>query len=139
MEQNNKIKVPKIAYIFFGITILSIIIYIIAITNVAFADFFNRYISSAFRAILATVTNILPISFAELLIICSPIILFFVIRFAIKKYSKSWNDVGIFCILILCIISLLFSAFVFTFGTGYHTYDLGIKLELDKKEVSQVV
>lgn len=136
MEQNNKMKIPKIAYIFFGIAALSLIIFIIAISNVAFADFFNRYISSVVRGILATVTNILPISFAELLIICSPIILFFIIRFAIKKYSKSWHDVGIFCIVLLSVLSLLFSAFVFTFGTGYHTYGLEEKLSLDKKEVS---
>ncbi len=136
MEQNNKMKIPKIAYIFFGIAALSLIIFIIAISNVAFADFFNRYISSVVRGILATVTNVLPISFAELLIICSPIILFFIIRFAIKKYSKSWRDVGIFCIVLLSVLSLLFSAFVFTFGTGYHTYGLEEKLSLDKKEVS---
>ena len=136
MEENKKIKVPKIAYIFFGITILSIIIYAIAIKSTAFADFFNRYISAVFRGTLATVTNILPLSFAELLIICSPLILFLLIRFAIKKYSKSWRDVGSFCIIILSVISLLFSGFVFTFGTGYHAYGLEEKLSLDKKEVS---
>ena len=136
MPENNKIKIPKIAYIFFGIAALSLIIFIIAISNVAFADFFNRYISSIVRGILATLTNILPISFAELLIICLPIILFFIIRFAIKKYSTSWRDVGVFAIIILSVISLLFSTFVLTFGTGYHTYGLDDKLSLDKKEVS---
>ena len=136
MEEKNKIKLPKISYIFFGITAFSLILYIIAISNASFADFFNRYISSVFRTILATLTNILPISFAELLIICSPLILFFIIRFAIKKYSASWRDVGVFIITLISIISLLFSAFVFIFGIGYHTYELDKKLELDKKEVS---
>ncbi len=136
MEQKNKIKVPKFAYVFFGIAIFSLIIYIIALSNVTFADFFNRYISSVFRAILATITNILPLSFAELLIISSPIILFIVVRFAVKKYSNSWRDVGVFCISLLSIVSLLFSAFVFVFGIGYHTYSLDKKLDIDKKEVS---
>ena len=136
MEENSKIKIPKIAYIFFGISVLSVILLIIAIYNVAFADFFNRYISSAFRGALATITNIIPLSLAELLIICSPIILFFIIRFAIKKYSQSWRDVGVFCIVILSVISLLFSIFVFTFGTGYHIYGLEEKLSLNKQEVS---
>ncbi len=136
MEEQNKIKVPKTAYVLFGIAGISVIIYIIAIINTAFADFFNRYISSTLRGALALITNILPISFAELLIICSPVILFFVIRAAIKKYSKSWRDVGVFCITVLSFISLLFSIFVFAFGTGYHNYSLDQKLELDKKEVS---
>ena len=136
MEQKTKLKLPKFAYIFFGVTVLSIILYVIAILNTDFADFFNRYISSVPRGALALITNIIPISFAELLIICSPIILFFVVKIAIKKYSKSWHDVGIFCLIILSIISLLFSGFVFIFGTGYHNHSLDIKLELDKKDVS---
>ncbi len=136
MEQNNKIKVPKFAYILFGIAALSVVIYIIATINTAFADFFNRYISSALRGTLALMTNILPISLAELFIILSPVILFFIIRAAIKKYSASWHDVGIFTITILSILSLLFSGFVFIFGTGYHNYSLDQKLELDKKEVT---
>lgn len=136
MEEKNKIKIPKIAYIFFGIAAFSIVIYLIAIFNTPFADFFNRYISSFLRFILASITNILPLSFAELIIIFSPVILFFIIRFAIKKYANSWRDVGIFCITLLSIISLLFSSFVFLFGVGYHTYELDTKLELDKKEVS---
>ncbi len=136
MEEKIKRKVPKFAYVLFGIAILSIVLYIIAIANPTFADFFNRYISTVPRGILATVTNILPISFAELFIICSPIIIFFIIRFAVKRYTASWHDVGIFCITLLSIISLLFSIFVFAFGIGYHTHELDKKLDLDKKEVS---
>ena len=136
MEQQTKKRVPIFAYVFFGIAALSLIIYIIAILSTDFADFFNRYISTIPRGFLALITNILPISFAELLIILSPVILFFIIRAAIRKYSKSWRDVGVFCIIILSIISLLFSGFVFIFGTGYHNYSLDKKLDLDKKEVS---
>ena len=136
MEQKNKLKIPKIAYVFFGITIVSIIIYVIAIFNTAFADFFNRYISSIPRGILALITNILPISFAELLLICSPVILFFIIRIAIKKYGGSWRNVGVFCVLVLSIISLIFSGFIWIFGTGYYNYELDKKLDLEKKEVS---
>ena len=136
MEEKTKMKVPKFAYVLFGISILSVVLYVIAINSTAFADFFNRYISSLLRGILALITNILPLSFAELLIIFSPIILFFIIRFAIKKFSASWHDVGIFCVSVLSVISLLFSVFVFVFGMGYHNYELDKKLELDKKEVS---
>lgn len=136
MEQENRIKIPKVSYVFFGITLLAIITYIIAIVNTPFADFFNRHISSVFRGILATLTNILPLSLAELLIISSPVILFFIIRIALKKYGKSWRDVGIFCIIVLSIITMLLSTFIFVFGIGYYTSGLDVKLELDKKEVS---
>lgn len=136
--EQTKIKVPKFAYVFFGIAILSLIIFIIAIVSPPFADFFNRYVSSIFRGTLATLTNILPISLAELIIILSPVALFFIIRFAIKKYGSSWRSVGVFSITVLSVITLLFSSFVLTFGTGYHTSPLDKKLELDKKEVKAI-
>lgn len=136
MENNERVKLPKYAYVFFGISVLAIITYIIAVLSTPFADFFNRYISSIIRGILATVTNILPISFAEILIILSPVIVIVAIRFSLKKYAKSWRDVGIFCLTVLSIITFLFSAFIFTFGLGYQTSSLDKKLELDKKEVN---
>lgn len=139
-EKNNKtkkrVKLPKISYVFFSIAAVCIILYIIAICNTAFANFFNRYVSSIFRGILATVTNILPLSFAELILIFSPIILILIIRFATHKYAGSWRDVGIFCLTVFSIFSLLFSMFVLTFGTGYHTSKLDTRLGLEQKEVN---
>ena len=136
MEQKNKLKLPKFAYGFFALAIVSAILYAISMATPTFADFFNRHISSFFRGFLALFTNILPISLAELLVILSPVILFFLIRYAIKKYSDNWHNVGIFCVTILSIISLLFSSFVLVFGTGYYTSGLEEKLDLDKKNVS---
>lgn len=136
MEQKNRLRVPKFAYVFFGITALAIITYAIAVFNTPFADFFNRYISSIFRAILALLTNIYPLSFSETLLICSPVILFFIFRYALKKYSKSWRDVGVFLVAVISVIALIFSSFIFIFGIGYQTSSLDIKLGLNKKEVS---
>lgn len=134
-EKENKLKLSKLSYVFFGLAAVCAILYIIAINNTAFANFFNRYVSSIFRGILATVTNILPLSFAELILICSPVLLFFIIRFATKKYASSWHDVGIFCVTILSIVSLMFSIFVLSFGTGYYTSKLDERLGLEQKDV----
>lgn len=136
MENSKKLKLPKFSYVFFGIAIFSVILYLIAIFVTPFADFFNRYISSIFRAVFATVTNIFPFSFAELVIITLPISLFFVVRFALKKYSDTWRDVAVFCITVISVLSLLLSHFILSFGIGYYTSRLDKKLDLDKKEVS---
>ena len=135
-EKYKNIRLPKFAYVFFAIFGISVVIYAIGINSTIFSDFFNRHVSSIFRGILATVTNILPISLAELLVILSPVILFFIVRFCIKKYSASWRSVGIFTIAMLSVISLLFSAFVFTFGLGYYTSELDEKLGLEQRAVS---
>ncbi len=135
-SDGNAVRLPKFSYVFFGLALISVILYIIAINNVEFANFYNMHISSIFRGALATVTNIIPLSFAELLVICAPIILFFLIRLGMKKYCASWRDVGIFCLTVLSFLALVFSVFINNFGIAYYTSTLDERLELDKKTVS---
>ena len=136
IAEKSKVKIPKFSIVFFGLALLSVILYAIASNNAEFADFFNFNISTIIRGALATISNIIPLSIAELIIICSPIILFLLIKFCCKKFAKSWHDVGIFCLTMLSIVCLLYSVFVFAFGIGYHTPSIDKKLGLDKKEVS---
>ena len=135
VSEEKKEKLPKISYIFFGLAAFCLVLYLIAIFYTPFADFFNRYISSFFRGVLASITNILPLSFSELFVITLPVTLFFIIRYCMNKYSGSWHDVGIFCLAALSILSLFFSLFILTFGTGYYTSELDEKLGLEKSEV----
>ena len=136
MEEKTKLKLPKFCYFFFGFSLLSITLYLLSIYNTSFADFFNRYVSSIFRCTSATLTNILPISFAELFIITLPVTAFFLIRFCVKKFGSSWREVGRFLLILLSIASLLFGLFICSFGIGYYTSELDKKLDLDKKTVS---
>lgn len=132
-----KEKLPKFTYAFFGIGLISLILYIIAINYTPFADFFNRNISSVIRGALASVTNVFPLSVVEMLIITLPVTLFLVIRFALDKYSDTWRNAGIFCLIILSIACILFSLFVCSFGIGYYASTLDKKLELEKSTVSK--
>lgn len=130
-------KLPLYSYIFFALAGVSLIIYVTAVLSTPFADFFNRYISSAFRILLATLTNIIPISLAEIAIILLPVILFFLIRYSNKHYTGSWHDVGVFLLVALSFLSLFFSLFVFTFGTGYYTTEMDEKLSLEQKDITK--
>ena len=58
-------------YIFLG---LSLILYAIGLASPAFADFFNRHISSAIRATTATLTGWIPFSLAETRLLFLPVI-----------------------------------------------------------------
>ena len=53
------------------------VVYIIARLSPAFADFFNRYISQPLRLIYAKLTNLLPFSLAEGLLLLLPVLLGF--------------------------------------------------------------
>ena len=135
-QTQEKLKVKKIFVAFYILAAVCFVIYVIARCVPSFANFFNRYIASIFRGILATVSGILPISVAELLIICIPIILFVVIRIALKYYTADWHGVKIYCISLVSVVALFFGVFVLTFGTGYYTSTLDQRLELDRQDVS---
>lgn len=136
MENGKKVKLPRASYVFFGFAAVSLIAFVIAIISEPFADFFNRYIASFFRGFLATVTGIIPVSLAEIAVITLPITFVAIVRYSTKKYGSTWRDLGIFCLAALSLVALLFSLFVFTFGTGYHTTELDKRLDLDKSAVS---
>ena len=129
MEENKKFKLPKFCYFFFGFAAISIILYVIAMINTPFADFFNRYISTIFRGTMATITNVFPLSLAEMFIITIPITAFLIIRFCLKRYSSSWREVGQF-------VCFMLGFFICDFGIGYYTSSLDKKLDLEKREVS---
>ena len=110
-------------------------IYILAIFSPKFANFFNRYISSIFRFILAKITGILPFSLAEGVLILSPLILVLVATYVSKKRCQSWKTTGIAIINILSVLSILFSTFCLTMGTAYRTDTLDKRLGIQKADV----
>lgn len=129
-------KIPLWSLILLGLCLLSVICLIIAASNPVFADFFNQKISGALRVCLAFLTNLLPFSLAELLIVSLPLLLYFVIRYAIKYKSKNWRCVLSYTVSLLSAASLLFSSFVLVYGMGYHTPALSERLSLEDQAVS---
>ena len=101
-----------------------------------FADFFNENISSIFRAVLANITDVLPFSLAEWVLIMSPVILFFVVRYAMRNFADSWHDTLVFCGAIVSVLAIFFTSFTLTFAAAYRGTRLDQKLGIDRREVS---
>ena len=129
-------KIPVWSIVLLGLFVLSLILLLIAKASPAFAEFFNRSISGALRVFLAFLTNILPFSLAEFLILMIPVFLFFIIRYAIKHKSKTWRSVLAYSVSLLSAVSLIFSLFVWVYGMGYHTPELDERLSLENEAVS---
>jgi len=131
-----KRKLPLVPKIFFLICALSGVLYVIFIFSKSFADFFNRYISSVIRAVLAYATSWIPFSLAEFILILSPVILIAVIWVGAKKYSYSWRDVLIFCGSLISVLALVLSIFVMGFAPAYRGTTLDEKLGIERRDVS---
>lgn len=133
---------PLFARITFCLAACSLLILILCIFNVAFADFFNLHISPVFRAALGYLTSPLPFSLAESIIITLPVTavaaMIVCTRRALQSRRQFWSCVS--CLTgVLC---LIFSLFVLTLGCGYHgntvDYHLGLKrTDVTSEELAQ--
>ncbi len=123
----------KIAFIAAGVCALLFAGFII---SERFADFFNENISSVFRAIFAKITDVLPFSLAEMVVILSPVILVFIVIYAMRNFADSWRDTLIFCGAIASVLAIFFCSFTLTFAAAYRGARLDKKLGIERREVS---
>ncbi|MBQ8850197.1 MAG: DUF3810 domain-containing protein [Clostridia bacterium] len=131
-----KRKFPLFAKIFLGIGAFSALLYIAFLLSEDFADFFNRYISSVFRAVMAYATSWIPFSLGEFLLILTPVIFAAIVIYGTKKYADTWRDVFIYCGSLVSVITLIFAAFTIGFAPAYRGATLDKKLGLDRQKVS---
>lgn len=129
-------RLPRAVIVIYLITALSAILYIIGMVSPAFADFFNRYISSAVRAVMATLTNWIPFSMAETLLLFLPVIFVSLIVYAIRFRCDTWRTVFVYIGEVLAIVAVLLSLFVWSFGMAYQSSKLEDKLGLDRQDVT---
>lgn len=130
-------RVPLFSKICLCISALCLVIYVMAIISESFADVFNRYVSGAFRFIFAKITNILPFSFAELiLMIIVPVAIGYIV-FAIRHRCDTWKSVISALSVPVSVVAIIFSCFVLNLGTAYRTPTLDKKLEIEQVDVTK--
>ena len=128
--------VPFISRIFFITALFSAVFHISFVFNTDFADFFNRYISSVFRTVLAKITAVVPFSVAEAFLLFLPMILVFTVKKAFEAIGKNDREGNRTVIFFLSLVALLYSIFALNFAAGYNTSDLADKLGLVRKDLS---
>ena len=131
-----KRRLPVFAFVLYGIAVAALAVLVAARRSPAFADTFNRYVGAVVRGALAHLTGWIPFSLGEAMVIFLPVAAVFMIVRACRKYSDSWRSVFVYLGSVLSVVSLLFSVFVFGFGTGYYGTTVDEKLGLDRSVVS---
>ena len=129
-------RLPVWCFVCYGIAALALLIYVAARIFPAFADFFNQNISEVFRQVLAALTSPIPFSVGEACLLLLPVAFGLTVWYAAKCRCDTWRSTWSFVGILMAVLSLVLSMFVFTFATGYHGSPLDQKLELDQKEVS---
>ncbi len=127
---------PTVVKVIYIISAACIPLYIAFLFSERFSDFFNRYISSAVRALLAHLTNAFPFSLAECLLLLLPIWVVLLTRAVTKRYGDTLREMllGIACV--CSALGVVFSCFTLGFAPAYRGTTLDKKLGLVQSEVS---
>ena len=115
--------------------VTGMVVKLTAAANPAFADFWQSKIAVAPRAVLAFVTNILPFSLAEYVILCLPLIIAVFIR-AARKNTDTWTSTFRYTFNLVAVAALIYAMFLINFSAGYHTTSLDKRLDMERSTVS---
>lgn len=129
-------RLPTICYVLYGLAAVSLVLYMVMMNSVAFADWFNTTVSAALRVIFAALTSWVPFSLGEAVIWLAPLLLFLVLHHAIRRRCDTWRSAMVYVGILLSVVVTLFSVFVLNFAAGYRGSSLDKKLELDREKVS---
>ena len=130
--------IPPILPISAAAALLTLIVYVTAWKNPAFADIINRWYGGLLRIVTAKLTGILPFSLAEGLLMFAPVLLAVLIWLAVYCVKRSLRAGIRYVCVLLSVSCILFSLFVPTLGIGSQASHLSDRLGLAEEKVSAV-
>ena len=135
--KNNKKKplIPLFSKILLALAAISLAIFVIAKKNAAFAEWMTSNPGYLIRRALAFVSDVIPFSLGELLVVLSPLIVISVIVTAAKK--KGIRERVRFLSGFLAIVSLFYTSYVFMLGVGYQRTALNSRLGIPVVKITE--
>ena len=129
-------RLPKFAIAFYISAGISLLLFFGFELSEPFADFFNKYVASVYRALMSALTDWIPFSLAEFFILMLPVIIIIMVRYAVKYYADTWRAVWIYCGTILSLLAVFFSMFTVGFASAYRGSTIDKKLGIERVDVS---
>ena len=123
--------VVSLVILSFGLTVRTV-----ASVSAPFADFWQDRIASVPRTVLAAITNVLPFSLAEFIIICLPLLMAVLIFVASRGRTETWTATFRYTFNLLGAAVLIFSLLLINFSAGYYTTPLDRRIGAERKNVS---
>ena len=126
--------VPVASFVIFCVAAAAAAIHVTMYCSPRFADFFNRYISSFFRLVLAKTTAFYPASLAELVLFAAPLIIVVALVGINRFMDRGGHNFARSLAAIISFAALMYSLFVFDFAAGYRCTPIGEKMGLEVRD-----
>ena len=137
-KPRNYERLSRVSLVIYLLLIPTALVYGIARLSPGFADFFNRVLSQPLRILYAKLTNALPFSFAEAMLLFLPVALGLLLVHAIRHRIQTRRSTLIYLAELGSAALVFLIIFVWNFGIGYYTRPLNdqSKLDLERSKVS---
>ncbi len=123
--------VPKVVWVSFGILALALILYLVAIQCPTFADFITGTIGLALRFLMSFISQILPISFFELIVIL--IIPTVILTVVLVARDKRGNTERIrTAISLIAVVGIIYSGYILVMAVAYRGEPLAKKIDIQE-------
>ncbi|MBQ8302383.1 MAG: DUF3810 domain-containing protein [Clostridia bacterium] len=110
------------------------VVYLITDVSAKFADLVNSTAARSFRLFFVSISSLVPFSVFELFMLLLPIIVFLVIRGALKSFDKGC---GIrYLINLAAVVLLIYTGHIFALGIAHNTTTVDKKMSLTETEVT---
>lgn len=127
--------VPRTALISFIAAALAALFLVLSIFITPVADFLTATVTTAFRAVMSSLTAFLPFSVFEILM-CLVIPALVAVAVIAAKRLRTKQSALRFLFGALALPAFIFTGFVFSLGIPYHTTDLGERMGMRSTEVT---
>jgi len=127
---------PVWSAVFFGLFFAALIVNAVIKINPAFANAVHRTAGAFTRALLATVTSWIPFSLAEIMLILSPVLLFLICFFMIRRLKRSLVSGIRYFVGFLSIMSLVFTFLVFGYNASFYSESVEDKVDIQREDLS---
>jgi hypothetical protein len=129
-------RLPLLCKIIYALAAASALLYFAFTRLPDFADWFNRTVSPVGRAFLGILTAWIPFSFAEWMLILSPLWIVLLCVRGYRRYCGTWRGFFVYVGILFSAVCVVLILFVWNFSAGYYGHTLDQKLSLDRKPVS---
>lgn len=131
-----KTYIPIPALVMYALALICGLVQIISECSASFSDWFNRYIGAFARGLHAWITNFIPFSLAECLIVFIPVLAVVVIVGCFKRLNRSQTSAWRYIASLAGFAAWMYAAFVVTTAVAYNGTTLADKLGLEQSPVS---
>lgn len=112
-----------------------LLFYLVSLWNYSAADWISSVVGGAVRAVLGTVSSLVPFSLAELLLLALPLWIFLLARY-LRRMPRSTAHLRRVLLRVLAVFFIAVFLFFATLGVGYRTTPLEERLGLSDQKIT---